>query len=186
MSGAILTTGKTDYLTPKWFIEDFVRPMFHGTILRDPCANVHSHVGALDNYYPPYNDGLTDPWDYSNFVNPPYGKKKGEKGIGDWIEKAYMEEKIKHESILLIPAAIGTEAWKKFVFPCADGIAWVGCMAFEPKKAVIPRDLAAVYFGSEPLRFQRVFGKKWLTYNPSRIHGVYRGQEGLGTVEECA
>jgi hypothetical protein len=96
-----LATGKNDrkqeILTPKP-ITDFVRLVFGGPIMLDPCSPVGGtpNVQALDwmsGPDAPGRDGLKEPWQDATFCNPPFGKLK------DWLAKAVDEAEALCQSV---------------------------------------------------------------------------------------
>ena len=65
-----------------------------------------THANALcEKYYTIETDGLSSPWAKSTFCNPPYSKGS----LKLWIQKAYDEKLIKHDSVLLLPGDISTK-----------------------------------------------------------------------------
>lgn len=82
MNGALLSSKKMDYCTPKEFFAELDKE-FHFAL--DAAATEASAKCAA--FYTPENDGLTKPWNIAGgavFCNPPYGRE-----IGKWVRKAY-------------------------------------------------------------------------------------------------
>lgn len=92
--------------TPQW-LYDKLDKEFHFDF--DPCP-LHADF-----------DGLKVEWGKSNFVNPPYCRsQKGKAGKDDFIKKAYHEWRKGKTCVLLIPAATGTRAFHKYIYPYAE------------------------------------------------------------------
>jgi phage N-6-adenine-methyltransferase len=88
-------------------IFDELNRVFNFTL--DVCANENNH--KLDNYYSIKEDGLSQDWEGSCYMNPPYGRE-----IGNWIKKAYEESLKGAKVVALIPARTDTNwfqyCWK--------------------------------------------------------------------------
>lgn len=144
MAGHIATAARQDWCTPKWLV-DLVRRVFGGIIGLDPCSNAQSIVHAADEWF---RNGLDFPWAGNVYVNPPYGR-----GIAKWIQKAVRERQSRFGAravIMLIPAAVGTKFWHKWVWPYAHAICFLkGRVRFEGAETGAPMDTAVVYFGDK-------------------------------------
>lgn len=75
-----------EVLTPR-VITDFVRDVFYGPILLDPCApdDPRGETVRAIRAYTRADDGLRLPWNDRTFCNPPYGK------LRVWLEKSVYE-----------------------------------------------------------------------------------------------
>lgn len=100
-----------EILTPSC-ITDFVRDIFGGPIMLDPCAAVDGTGNTVraDFIYtgPPGGaDGLVEPWRDRTFCNPPFGKLKA------WLAKATYEATTSaHRIVVLCPVRSRSEWWR--------------------------------------------------------------------------
>lgn len=80
----VMTSGMMSSLTDDWatprYVFDALDREFHFTL--DVCASDHNH--KVDTYYTKENDGLSQEWKGTCWMNPPYGRT-----IGNWVKKAY-------------------------------------------------------------------------------------------------
>ena len=157
-----------------------------GTIELDPCSNRHSLVKATVSYCPPLGDGLKDSWNYRTvFVNPPYGNDK-ENGttIRHWLEKcAHAHDTYGSEVIALVPVAVNTKHWKKYVFTKARSI----CFLYDTRLRFLedgldigkgaPMACAMVYWGENADRFYDVFINHGAVVDISNLFGEIIGPE---------
>ena len=113
MNGAILSSKKMDYCTPKEFFAELDKE-FHFAL--DAAATEASAKCAA--FYTPENDGLTKPWNIAGgavFCNPPYGRE-----IGKWVRKAYEEAQSGATIVLLIPARTDTSYFHDYILGHAE------------------------------------------------------------------
>jgi hypothetical protein len=164
-AGRQCVTENKDWCTPIKYI-DAVKSVFGGEIDLDPCSSKYSIVNAKIEYQLPYNDGLSEEWNYNTiYVNPPYGNDK-ERGtrIYDWFKKiASSYAMYNNEIIALVPVATNTSHWKHYVYPVADAI----CFLFDTRLKFIidgnpdnkgaPMSCCAIYYGNNAEAFMEVF-----------------------------
>ena len=119
MAGAIIDSTSVHWNTPKWLV-DLVSEALGGIDL-DPCSNDHSIVPAGRKVQLP-EDGLAVDWtEYSRvYVNPPYGR-----GISKWIENAWLASTKGSHVIMVIPAAVDTKHWHRYVWRYAAAICFL-------------------------------------------------------------
>lgn len=130
-------------------------------------------------------DGLGMSWQGENtFWNPPFGYDKLTKiGIKNWIRKALYEgemaklrsqaedRNVGTEIIGLIPDCPETIPWKNGILLKADGRCQLSKrVPFIGMKAVIPKPISLVYFGSNPTLFKDVFKKIGRVENPAVVY----------------
>lgn len=71
----------------------------------DVCATAEN--AKCQNFYTTEQDGLSQEWRGSCWMNPPYGKT-----IGAWVEKAYKSAKENGATVVcLLPARVDTRWW---------------------------------------------------------------------------
>ena len=73
----------------------------------DPCANHDNH--KCDRYFTESDDGLSQEWTGSVFMNPPYGR-----AIGKWMGKAYRSSLEGATVVCLVPARTDTAWWHDY------------------------------------------------------------------------
>ena len=100
-----LFTSKTpEWSTPQDFF-DKLDAEFHFTL--DPCSTLENRKCA--RYFTKEVDGLSQKWDGSVFMNPPYGRE-----IGKWMKKAYEASQEGATVVCLIPSRTDTKWWHNY------------------------------------------------------------------------
>lgn len=79
----------------------------------DVCAV--SQNAKCDRFFSPLDDGLSQPWDGTCWMNPPYGR-----GIGQWVAKAVTESRRGAVVVALVPARTDTRWWHDGVMAAAE------------------------------------------------------------------
>ena len=152
------------WCTPPKYVEAVTR--FLGVIELDPCSNQYSKVNAKVEYRLPKHDGLEQSWDFGTiYVNPPYGIDK-ERGtsIQNWIQKCSdANSKFGSEVLALIPVAVNTRHWKRFIFPKAAGICFLADTRLKFVNGVndkgAPMACAMIYWGKDFKKFYSQFSE---------------------------
>ncbi len=150
--------------TPAKIIEA-VKELFGGVISLDPCSNEFSLVNAEIEYRLPEKDGLKEPWNFPTiYINPPFGKQEDGTSIANWIEKC-ASLPIEISRVMLLPVAVNTNAWKKFIFNKAQAI----CFLSDPRvkfledgvenKIGCPMACCLIYYGTNKQKFKEIFDK---------------------------
>ena len=99
-----------EWETPQELFDELDREF---TFTLDPCATPDNK--KCPRYFTKDVDGLTQPWQGTVFMNPPYGRE-----IPKWIKKAY-EESLRGATIVcLVPARTDTAYWHDYIFPYAE------------------------------------------------------------------
>lgn len=151
---------KKDWGTPKKYVLA-IKKFFNGQIHLDPCSNDYSIVDAINEYILPTN-GLKESWEFPNiYVNPPYGRAPDSKtSIKNWLAKcSEANTKYKSEVLALIPVAVNTDHWKKYIFIKAEGV----CFLYDTRLKFLengedtgkgaPMACAIVYWGKNYKKF---------------------------------
>lgn len=105
----------------------------------DVCAT--NENAKCDRWYTPEMDGLSRNWNGVCWMNPPYGR-----GIGAWIEKAYMSARANGATVVcLVPARVDTRWWHDY---CMKGeITYIkGRLKFGDARDSAPFPSAVVVF----------------------------------------
>lgn len=176
---------KKDWGTPHKYVHA-VKKAFNGKIHLDPCSNENSVVNAKVEYKLPAHDGLSESWNYPTiYVNPPYGSdQERQTTIKHWLAKcADAYEQYNSEVIALIPVAVNTSHWKKFVFTKARGI----CFLYDTRLRFLesgldigkgaPMACAMIYWGNNYHRFYEVFIQHGAVVDISHLIGEAIGSD---------
>ena len=184
-AGRSINTFSQTWGTPHKYVHA-VKDVFGGTIHLDPCSNEYSIVKAKTEFLLPKHDGLKESWNFPTiFVNPPYGLDK-ERGttIKNWFAKcAFANQEYGSEVLALVPVAVNTSHWKKYVFTKAKGV----CFLYDTRLKFLengrdggmgaPMACAMVYWGNNYQRFYDVFIKHGAVVNISPLIGEQIGVE---------
>lgn len=73
----------------------------------DVCATPKN--AKCRRYFTPTDDGLSQEWEGTCWMNPPYGR-----AIGAWVKKAYETSKRGHTVVCLLPARTDTAWWHDY------------------------------------------------------------------------
>jgi len=99
---AMFSSATDMWATPQYFFDKLNAAFRFET---DVCAT--NENTKCDRWYTPEMDGLSRNWNGVCWMNPPYGR-----GIGAWIEKAYMSARVNGATVVcLIPARVDTR-WR--------------------------------------------------------------------------
>jgi phage N-6-adenine-methyltransferase len=158
---ALLTSAWDAWTTPEPVITRLLRVGFIGL---DPCSNPASEVPAATRLMLERgDDGLAADWAELAagrlvYCNPPYGRV-----IADWMKKCTQESGRGCEVIALVPARVDAAWFQRWVFECADSVAfWRGRLRFGNPPPGRPQNgstfpSAVVYWGRRPARFKAAF-----------------------------
>lgn len=117
---------KQDYQTPKEFLEKVKKRFQIKDFSIDLAASCDNTVAS--KYYTITDNALTQPWCVNGIAwcNPPYDN------ITPWVKKAYNESRPdKYQKILmLLPASVGSNWFRDFVFEKAPVLFLNGRLAF--------------------------------------------------------
>ncbi len=73
----------------------------------DVCAL--PETAKCPRYFSPADDGLSQRWEGTCWMNPPYGRE-----IGNWMRKAFEESQRGCTVVCLVPARTDTEWWHQY------------------------------------------------------------------------
>lgn len=109
----------------------------------DVCALPHN--AKCERYFSPADDGLTQAWEGTCWMNLPYGRS-----IGRWVRKAFESSREGATVVCLIPARTDTAWWHEYVTK-ADEVRFVrGRLRFGEAASAAPFPSAIVIFRGKP------------------------------------
>lgn len=79
----------------------------------DPCATKQN--AKCKKYFTLEDDGLSQTWSGSVFMNPPYGRV-----IGHWVQKAFEASQGGATVVCLLPARTDTRWWHDYIMQSKD------------------------------------------------------------------
>jgi hypothetical protein len=141
------SSASSDWYTPPEVIDRVVK--LFGRIELDPCSNSREHpnVPALVHLVPADN-GLSQPWHGTVYMNPPYGRE-----IEPWVSKLVAEHACGNvsEAVALVPARVDTGWFRQFAdYP----VCFVnGRLKFSAQRKEAPFPSAVCYLGPAIDRF---------------------------------
>lgn len=109
MKGLVpLTSSRNhNYGTP-WQIYAPLNEEHH--FILDPCTTKDNPL-KTPKFYTKEDDGLRQPWEESNFVNPPFNQTPL------WLAKAYHEREERNaKSVFLLPSRTGTRWFHRYLY----------------------------------------------------------------------
>ncbi len=140
MNTALMFSSKSDrWETPQW-LYDKLDAVYHFDV--DVCATPDNAKCPV--YYTPEDDGLSQEWRGTCWMNPPYGRQ-----IGRWVRKAYESAQRGATVVCLLPSRTDTAWWHDY---CIHGdITFLrGRLKFGGCKNSAPFPSAIVVFGGKP------------------------------------
>lgn len=110
----------------------------------DVCAE--AETTKCEKFFTPEIDGLSQEWDGTCWMNPPYGREQIK-----WIKKAYKEFASNSvTTVCLVPARPDTKVWQEVIFPNAKAICFMkGRIKFSGSKDSAPFPSALIVFADE-------------------------------------
>lgn len=146
---------RSDYLTPPELVERILSKIKQKSFFIDTCCTLFN-IPATKHFTERTVNGLTEEWRapvlYEDFCdwaycNPPYSE------CAKWVKKAFSEQQLGNQSVLLIPARTETDYWHKYIlFNKKVEIDWLkkGWKFLHPETGeemgVFKNALAIVYF----------------------------------------
>jgi len=116
----------------------------------DVCATRENH--KCSRYYTKEDDGLSQKWEGTVWMNSPYGRV-----IGDWVAKAYEHGKT-GVCVCLVPARTDTRWWHDYVMKASEIRLYSGRLCFGKAKSSAPFPSALVVFGTPRMTDMPVLG----------------------------
>lgn len=99
-------SSKTDeWATPQLFFDQM--SALHGPFDLDPCCLPSS--AKADKFFTPDEDGLSQTWNGTVWMNPPYGRE-----IIKWMKKAYEASLGGAKVVCLVPSRTDTKWWHEY------------------------------------------------------------------------
>lgn len=105
----------------------------------DVCALPENK--KVNRYYTPDQDGLSQQWTGTCWMNPPYGRQ-----IGKWVQKAHDSAQAGATVVCLLPSRTDTRWWHDYVMQAADIRFIKGRLKFSGNKDNAPFPNAIVVF----------------------------------------
>ena len=139
---------RNDYMTPHQLIDMVLKEKNKKCFELDVCCS-EDNIPAENHYIDGITDGLNTPWMQFNWCNPPFDI------CSKWIKKAFEEQQLGNETVMLIPVRTETKYWHDYIlFNPKVKIQWLrkGYSFINPdtKKpmAIFKNALALVYFNA--------------------------------------
>jgi len=112
----------------------------YGPFTLDVCADIGN--AKCQKFFSKQDDGLKQKWEGICWMNPPYGR-----GIGKWLEKAYLSSQQGATVVCLVPARTDTAWWHDYAIK--GKVVFIrGRLKFGKSKNSAPFPSALVVFGA--------------------------------------
>lgn len=139
------------YGTPRSFIQAVEREF--GALVFDLASDGKNNIAPM--YYTPAEDSLSQAWSWITggfaWLNPPYDD------IGKWAKKAYTESLLGTKILMLVPASVGSNWYRDFVYGKAEVRFLNGRLTFVGHKTGYPKDLMLIVYDSERTPSQTIW-----------------------------
>lgn len=132
--------------TPVLFLEAVKKRLRIKDFVWDLAASHENKV--CDSCYTEEDDALIQPWNRVqgwNWCNPPFS------GLEDWTSKASKESFKGAQTVMLVPASVGSNWWREWAEPYAYQTFLNGRVTFVGHTSPYPKDLALLLY--TPWRF---------------------------------
>lgn len=136
---------KQTYGTPDEFLTAVRMLVMIDDFQFDLAASAENMV--VPAYYDETADALSMPWNLGpgwNWLNPPYGRAHG--GLGAWTQKAWEEAQQGAKTAMLVPAAVGANWFKYWVWTKAKVLFLNGRITFVGETNPYPKDLMLLLY----------------------------------------
>lgn len=110
LNSSLYSSNKADWETPQNLF-DALNKEFNFTL--DPCCT--KETAKCKRYYTKEDDGLSQDWIGTVFMNPPYGRE-----ISEWMKKAKMESDKGAIVVCLVPARTDTKWWHTYAMKSSE------------------------------------------------------------------
>lgn len=142
LNSGMMSTGKDDWETPPLLFSN-LNKKFNFVI--DAAANDNN--AKTSRYFTEKTNGLTQEWNDTTWVNPPYGRS-----IIQWVAKAYLESVTNDiVVVMLLPARTDTKWFHDYVMLAHEIWFMRGRIKFVGAKSSAPfPSMIVVFYGREP------------------------------------
>jgi phage N-6-adenine-methyltransferase len=172
-AGAGNSSAHHGWATPDWLLQKLYTVF--GVFDLDPCSSTHDRRTASVSariHYTVDDDGLSQPWQRTVFVNPPYGR-----AIGLWTAKAKSEVEVGNARVVvgLVPARTDTTWWHRDVAGSASTSFLRGRLRFGNSEQSAPFPSALIIWGSNPAELDALraaFPDAWHSHRTDFPSGV--------------
>ena len=132
---------KQDYETPECFFK-IVEKYFGVKFDIDLAANEHNTKCKI--FFNEQQDSLKQNWNcYKNcWLNPPYNN------ISHWVRKAFLSCSTDIQIFILVPASVGSNWFRDYVYQKCDVIFLNGRITFVDEYDPYPKDLMLLRYGN--------------------------------------
>ncbi len=127
------------WATPQSFFDSVNEEFKFNT---DVCATKSN--AKCKHFFSPKEDGLTQKWEGTCWMNPPYGRE-----LKNWIEKAYLESKLGTTVVALVPARTDTRWFHDYIYGQHEIRFIKGRLKFSNSKTSAPFPSMLVIFKPE-------------------------------------
>ncbi len=146
MNTDLMFSSKTDLWETPQSLFDELNSKYNFTL--DVCAN--SENAKCDKFFSEQQDGLSQVWKGTCWMNPPYGRQ-----IGKWVRKAYLsnlDPHLKTTVVCLLPARTDTKWFHDYIYtnPNATVTLLKGRLKFGGHKNSAPFPSMIVTFKHRP------------------------------------
>jgi site-specific DNA-methyltransferase (adenine-specific) len=104
---AMFSSATDEWPTPAYLFE--VLNEHYGPFDCDVCATAEN--AKCEKFFTSAQNGLLQPWERSNWMNPPYGRQ-----IAQWVRKAHDEARHGNLTTALLPARIDTKWFHQYIY----------------------------------------------------------------------
>lgn len=133
---ALMSSATDIWETPQWLFD-----MLNVTYKFDTDVCALPENAKCKSFYTPDQDGLSQDWAGTCWMNPPYGRN-----IGKWIKKACESSKQGATVVCLLPARTDTAWWHDYCIPYGKITFLRGRLKFGNAKSGAPFPSAIVVF----------------------------------------
>jgi phage N-6-adenine-methyltransferase len=156
INSGLMSSNTDGWATPQNLFDE-LNEEFNFTL--DVCASDWNH--KCDKYFTINDDGLSQEWTGTCWMNPPYGRE-----MIKWLEKAkYEADYFDVTTVCLIPARTNTSWWHKLCIKSTEIRFVLGRPKFGGAKHGLPFPLAIVIFSKNEGEYCKVATYNWrITY----------------------